>query len=222
MLPRPSLSARLAALALAGAGLLASATAQTPAAGSPEKLRAVARAIADQNKAFAAAPPVSSAAPGTAYGFEFAGLSAPRIPMTAFKGDVVLMVNTASRCGYTPQYEGLQRLQAKYEAKGFTVVGVPSNDFGGQEPGSAEEIRTFCEANYGVTFPMTAKTPVTGKAAHPFYRWAVNELGADAQPRWNFHKILIGRDGRPIAAFASGVAPDSPKLVKAIETAITD
>jgi glutathione peroxidase len=212
--------ARFAALVLASGALLASASAQSPAAGSPEKLRAVAGALAKQTKAFASAPPISSAAPGTAYGFEFAGLSVPRIPMTAFKGEVVLMVNTASQCGYTPQYEGLQRLQATYEGKGFSVIGVPSNDFGGQEPGSAEQIRSFCEANYGVTFPMAAKTPVTGKSAHPLYRWAAAELGPEAQPKWNFHKILIGRDGKPIAAFPSGVAPESPKLVKAIEAAI--
>jgi len=217
---RPFSPSRLFVLIAAAGALAVSASAQPPAAGSPEKLRAVARALADQTRTFAAAPPISSAAPGTAYGFEFAGLSVPRIPMTAFKGEVVLMVNTASQCGYTPQYEGLQRLQATYEAKGFSVIGVPSNDFGGQEPGSAEQIRSFCEANYGVTFPMAAKTPVTGKSAHPFYRWAVAELGPEAQPKWNFHKILIGRDGKLVGAFPSGVSPESARLVSAIEAAI--
>ncbi|MHA7870957.1 MAG: glutathione peroxidase, partial [Hyphococcus sp.] len=123
-------------------------------------------------------------------------------------------------CGFTPQYAGLQALHEKYAGDGFSVIGVPSNDFGGQEPGSAAEIRRFCDLNYGVTFPMTQKSVVAGENAHPFYQWAIASLGEDAAPRWNFHKILVGRDGQAVGAFPSRVRPDSPKLENAITTAL--
>src|SRR5262249_17232280 len=121
---------------------------------------------------------------------------------------------------FTPQYEGLQQIYGEYHDRGFEVVGVPSNNFGGQEPGSAQEIQEFCALNFGVTFPMAAKTEVVGDAAHPFYRWAHARLGESAVPKWNFHKLLIGRDGRIIAAFPSAITPTSEELRGAITTAL--
>ena len=194
------------------------AHAQAPA--SPEKLRATAAATAEQARRFAAAPPAASAPEGTAWRFEFQGLSAPKIPMTAFRGDVVLVVNTASKCGYTPQYEGLQRVHETFAGQGFSVLGVPSGDFGGQELASSEEIRSFCELNYGVTFPMAAKTRVSGSQPHPFFAWAKDAYGQAATPRWNFHKILVGRDGRVLAAFPSGVSPEAREVTEAIRAAL--
>jgi glutathione peroxidase len=130
------------------------------------------------------------------------------------------VVNTASQCGYTGQYAGLETLWKSRQREGLIIVGVPSNDFGGQEPGSATEIKKFCELNYGVTFPMAAKYTVRGPGAHPFYRYSLNVLGPKAEPKWNFHKILIGKDGQPVAAFASGVTPQSAELTQAITSAL--
>ena len=126
-------------------------------------------------------------------------------------------MNTASLCGFTGQYKGLEELWRRYRDKGLVVLGVPSNDFGGQEPGSKEEIKRFCEASFDVTFPLAAKASVKGAAAHPFYRWAATERPLET-PRWNFHKYLIGRDGRLKAAFTSAVAPSDPGVIVAIET----
>jgi len=154
---------------------------------------------------------------GSAYDYGFKAIDGADMPLKGFAGKVLLVVNTASMCGFTPQYKGLQALYQKYEARGFTVIGVPSNDFGGQEPKGEKEIKTFCEGAFGVTFPLTEKAVVKGAAAHPFYQWVVATLGAGAEPRWNFHKIVIGRDGRAVAAFSSGVTPDDAALVKAIE-----
>ena len=185
-----------------------------------QRSAAVTAAVEAQRVRFAAAPPVSEADRNTAYQFEFAGLWSDRLPMTAFEGEVVLVVNTASECGFTPQYEGLQAIFDEYHARGFEVVGVPANNFNGQEPGSAEEIQEFCTLNYGVTFPMAAKTDVVGEARHPFYAWAETQLGADAVPGWNFHKLLIGRDGRLIAAFNTRVEPTAAEIRAAIEAAL--
>jgi glutathione peroxidase len=185
-----------------------------------ERTAAVRAAVQEQARLFAAAPAVGEAAPDSAYRFEFAGLWTDRVPMTAFEGDVVLVVNTASRCGYTPQYEGLQQIYTEYHAQGFDIVGVPSNNFAGQEPGSAEDIRNFCALNYGVTFPMTQRFDVIGPNRHPFYAWAQAGLGEAAVPAWNFHKILIGRDGHLIAAFPSRVTPTSGELRAAIQEAL--
>ncbi len=137
-----------------------------------------------------------------------------------FADQVVLVVNTASKCGYTPQYEGLEALNARYAERGFAVAGFPSNDFMGQEPGSEEEIREFCTLTYGVRFPMFEKTTVIGDQADAFYR-ALTEASGQA-PQWNFHKYLIARDGRFIAAFPSKITPDDPALVSAIEKALGD
>lgn len=138
-----------------------------------------------------------------------------------FGGQVLLVVNTASRCGFTPQYEGLEALHQRYAAQGFSVVGFPSNDFLGQEPGTEEEIREFCRTTYGVAFPMFEKVSVKGRDAVPFYRALAEGAGGEA-PGWNFHKYLVGRDGRVIASFGSRVKPDAPALIEAIERAIAE
>lgn len=135
--------------------------------------------------------------------------------MCDYAGKVVMVVNTASFCGNTPQYEGLERLYQKYAARGLVVVGFPSNDFGQQEPGSEKEIAEFCKMTYGVKFPMAAKTTVVGASAHPFFRQLAKAGGA--VPGWNFHKYLIDRSGARVVSFDSGVAPESPAIVSKIE-----
>lgn len=150
----------------------------------------------------------------------FDGLMGGNVNLADYRGKVVLVVNTASQCGYTGQYAGLEALWKSRQREGLVIVGVPSNDFGGQEPSSATEIKKFCELNYGVTFPMAAKYVVRGPSAHPFYRNALSILGPKAEPKWNFHKILIGKDGRPVAAFASAVTPQSAELGQAITNAL--
>lgn len=132
-----------------------------------------------------------------------------------YGGKVLLVVNTASKCGFTPQYEGLEALQRKYAARGFSVLGFPSNDFKGQEPGDEAQIQEFCTLTYGVKFPMFQKVVVTGPEATPLYRSLATATGVS--PGWNFHKYLISRDGRVVEQFPSKVTPDDPKLVAAIE-----
>lgn len=132
-----------------------------------------------------------------------------------YGGKVLLVVNTASKCGFTPQYEGLEALQRKYAARGFSVLGFPSNDFKGQEPGDETQIQEFCTLTYGVKFPMFQKVVVTGPEATPLYRSLATATGVS--PGWNFHKYLVGRDGRVVAQFPSKVTPDDPNLVAAIE-----
>ena len=132
-----------------------------------------------------------------------------------YKGKVLLVVNTASQCGYTPQYEGLEALYRKYKARGLVVLGFPSNDFGGQEPGSNKEIASFCVNQYAVEFPMFAKTAVRGAQANPLFAELARASGAE--PRWNFHKYLVDRSGRQVMSFDTKVAPGDPKLVAAIE-----
>jgi len=156
----------------------------------------------------------------TAHDFSFTALDGAALPLSRFKGKAVLVVNTASECGYTPQYAGLQKLWRAGRDRGLVVLGVPSNDFGAQEPGDEAAIGTFCSARYAVDFPMTAKQAVIGGKAHPFYRWIAGELGEAGQPRWNFHKYLIGRDGALAGAFPSSVAPESQELTAAIEEAL--
>lgn len=136
----------------------------------------------------------------------------------AYGGQVLLVVNTASKCGLTPQYEGLEALHQKYSPQGFAVLGFPSNDFMGQEPGSEAEIQEFCTLTYGVKFPMFEKVSVRGSEATPFYRALAAATGD--QPGWNFHKYLIGRDGSVVASFGSRTRPDAPEMVEAIEKAI--
>ena len=130
----------------------------------------------------------------SAYAFSFPALSGDDIRLAAFTGKPLLVVNTASLCGYTPQYAGLQELWSEFRERGLTVIGVPSNDFGGQEPGGTSEITETAHHQYGVTFPIATKAVVVGAKAHPFYKWAAEARPRDV-PRWNFHKYLIGRDG---------------------------
>jgi glutathione peroxidase len=138
-------------------------------------------------------------------------------------GRAVLVVNVASRCGLTPQYTGLERLQERYGERGFTVLGVPCNQFGGQEPGSAEEIQTFCSTTYGVSFPMTEKLDVNGPERHPLYRTLseiADEAGDAGDVQWNFEKFLVSPDGSPLARFRPTVEPESAELTAAIEAAL--
>jgi glutathione peroxidase len=164
--------------------------------------------------------PPAAAQTSSAFDHEFEAIEGGKMPLGAWRGKALLVVNTASFCGYTPQYEGLQKLWERYEAKGLVVIGVPSNDFGAQEPKSEAEILGFCKGAYNVTFPLTAKVEVKGADAHPFYRWAREVLGAGHAPGWNFHKYLVGRDGKLIAGYGSAVDPLSPQLTKAIEAAL--
>jgi len=151
----------------------------------------------------------------TAYAFSFHGLKGGDIRLADFAGKPILVVNTASQCGYTPQYAGLQQLWTRFHERGLMIIGVPSNDFGGQEPGSATEIEQTANGAYQVTFPLAAKVDVKGSSAHPFYKWAAIERLFD-QPRWNFHKYLIGRDGRIAASFPSAVEPMDARVIDAI------
>lgn len=140
----------------------------------------------------------------------------------SFRDQVVLVVNTASQCGFTPQYQGLEALWREYRGRGLVVLGVPSNDFGSQEPGSNSEVATFCEINYGVDFPLMEKQVVVGGGAHPLYRWAAGRTGPLGVPRWNFHKLLVGRDGRLVDWFSSVTAPDAGRLRAAIDKALAE
>lgn len=155
----------------------------------------------------------------TAYGFSFSGLKGGDIRLADYAGKPLLVVNTASLCGFTPQYAGLEEVWAKFKDRGFVVIGVPSNDFGAQEPGGASDIAHTAEQTYHVSFPMTAKTSVKGPNAHPFYKWAATERPADL-PGWNFHKYLVGRDGHIADAFSSRVEPTDTRVVTAIARAL--
>ncbi len=157
-----------------------------------------------------------------AYAFEFHSIQDNQpLSLGQFKGKVILIVNTASKCGFTSQYAQLEKLYLTYKDKGLVVIGVPSNDFGQQEPGSADEIAQFCQINYGVSFPLVQKESVSGKNAHPFYRWAKKILRFGTAPKWNFHKYLINREGKLVDYFYSTTAPDSKRIIKAIEKALT-
>ena len=152
----------------------------------------------------------------TAFAFSFASLDGGNLRLAEHAGKPILIVNTASQCGYTPQYAGLQQLWTRYRDRGLLIIGVPSNDFGGQEPGGRAEIDKTAHGEYGVGFPLAAKAEVKGPQAHPFYKWAALERPGDG-PRWNFHKYLIGRDGRIAAAFATEIEPTDPRVIAAIE-----
>ncbi|MFF0111225.1 glutathione peroxidase [Streptomyces prasinus] len=154
---------------------------------------------------------------------EIGALTGGSAETAQYAGQVVLVVNVASKCGLTPQYAGLERLQEQYAAKGFTVLGVPCNQFMGQEPGTSEEIAEFCSATYGVTFPMTEKVEVNGEGRHPLYERLVGFADAEGHSgdvRWNFEKFLIGRDGRIVARFSPQVEPEAAELVAAVEGAL--
>lgn len=158
--------------------------------------------------------------PRTAHEITMTTIDGRPMPLAQYKGRVLLVVNTASQCGFTPQYEGLQKLHTDYQARGLTVVGVPSGDFGGQEKATNGEIKQFCESKFGINFPMSEKSHVVGRDAHPFYRWASANLGEASVPQWNFHKYLVGRDGRLLGYYGSRVTPQSPQLTAAVEGAL--
>ena len=160
------------------------------------------------------------AAAPTLYDFNLTGLDGKPLPLDQFKGKVVLLVNTASECGFTGQYEGLEKLWMANKDKGLVIIGVPSNDFGGQEPGSAVEIGAFCQRNYGVTFPLTEKYVVKGENAVLLYQWATAQAGMLGKPKWNFHKYLFGRNGEFIDWFSGATKPTGPKITKAVEAAL--
>ena len=153
----------------------------------------------------------------SAYDFSFETLQGKPYALKDLEGQPLLVVNTASKCGFTPQYKALEAVWQEYRDKGLVVIGVPSNDFGGQEPGKHEEIAQFCELNYGVDFPMMGKVHVKGGEAHPFFKWAALEGGFLSRPRWNFFKYLVGKDGRLVDWFASMTVPNSQKIKAAIE-----
>ncbi len=156
----------------------------------------------------------------TAYDYDFTAIDGSALPMTTFRDKVVLVVNVASACGLTPQYDGLEQLYRDYRDQGLVVLGVPCNQFAGQEPGSEADIQEFCRTNFGVDFPMTSKVDVKGDGAHPFYKWAVAEVGEPAEPVWNFHKLLVGKDGTLINVFGPRTTPDDAELKAAIEGAL--
>ncbi|WP_448582602.1 glutathione peroxidase [Thermaurantiacus sp.] len=200
------------AYVLGGAALLAGVAMSVTATGRYGASEAIAQT--------AATPQPSATQARTAFDFTMTRIDGKPLPLAQFRGQVMLVVNTASMCGFTPQYDGLQKLHERYRAKGFTVIGVPSGDFMGQEYEDNAKIKEFCETRFGITFPMTEKAHVKGSRAAPFYQWARATLARNNEPKWNFHKFLVGRDGRLIAGFGSTVEPGSPELAAAIEKAL--
>jgi glutathione peroxidase len=164
---------------------------------------------------FFAATSLASAACPPLLDVKLPTLSEDAVSLCRYEGKVLLVVNTASQCGYTPQYEGLEALHRRYKDKGLVVMGFPSNDFGAQEPGSNKDIASFCEVNYGVSFPMFGKTAVAKGAVNPFYDRLAKV--SNSRPRWNFHKYLVDRRGDKVLAYPSAVEPNDPKLLKEIE-----
>jgi glutathione peroxidase len=154
---------------------------------------------------------------GNAHQFEFNTIDGNAIKMAELEGKVVLVVNTASQCGFTPQYAGLQKLHETYGEQGLVVIGVPSDNFGGQEFDTEEEVQNFTTQKFEATFPLTEISDVTGSNAHPFYQWANKEAGFLGSPKWNFHKYLIGKNGDLVQWYASTTSPDSAKVTAAIE-----
>lgn len=158
------------------------------------------------------------------YEFKPTNINGKETSLSEFKGDVLLIVNTASECGFTPQYEGLQAVYDKYKDQGFKVLGFPANNFGGQEPGTDEEIKQFCSVNYGVKFPMFSKISVKGEDQHPLFQFLTSAENPDftGDIKWNFEKFLIGKDGTLLHRFRSKIEPQSKEMTKAIEEALTD
>lgn len=153
------------------------------------------------------------------YALSANGIDGAEVALSAYKGKVALVVNVASQCGFTRQYSGLQEMYQRYGSRGFVVLGFPSNDFGGQEPGTNEEIKSFCSSKFGVTFPMFAKVAVEGGEKHPVYRYLTSATGG-AEVGWNFEKFLVDKNGRVVGRFKSSVQPDSSELTEAIEQAL--
>jgi len=152
-----------------------------------------------------------------AYDFKFKDLDGSDLNLSEFKNKVIIIVNVASQCGFTKQYEDMQRIWEQYQKKGIVIIGVPSNDFGNQEPGTNQDIKNFCQAKFGITFPMTEKVIIKGSEAHPFYLWAEKNHGKSAIPKWNFHKIIINKSGKIDQTFSSITNPSSNKFKTAIE-----
>ena len=153
----------------------------------------------------------------TIFDFKINSIRGDELSLSDFKGQTMLIVNVASKCGFTIQYDDLQKLYDNYKDKGFVVLGVPSNQFGAQEPGKNSEIKDFCETNFNITFPMTSKYDVKGDNAHPIYKWAKETYGNSTIPKWNFHKILINKDGKVEDTYASFTTPMSKKIIKKLE-----
>ncbi len=151
------------------------------------------------------------------FDFEIKDINNDKLDLSIYKNKTVLLVNVASNCGFTKQYSALQELYDRYKDKGFLVLGVPSNQFGGQEPGANSEIKDFCETNFNITFPMTSKYDVKGKNAHPIFIWAKENFGKSAIPKWNFHKILINKNGKVENTFSSFTKPMSDKIISNID-----
>ena len=152
-----------------------------------------------------------------AYDFHFKDLDGSALNLSEFKNKVIVVVNVASQCGFTKQYEDMQKIWEEYQEVGLIVIGVPSNDFGSQEPGNNKEIKNFCEAKFGITFPMTEKVKVKGEDAHEFYKWAKENHGKSAIPKWNFHKIIVNKNGKVAETFSSITNPSSNKFTKVLE-----
>lgn len=157
-----------------------------------------------------------------AYSYSFKDINEEDvINLSDYKGKTLVVVNTASLCGFTYQYDGLQKLYDDYKDEGLVVLGVPSNDFGNQESGTNSDVKEFCESTFSITFPLTEKNVVKGKDAHPFFKWSKKELGfIGGVPRWNFHKIIIGKDGNAIAGYTALTRPSSKKFISEIEKAL--
>ena len=179
--------------------------------------RATSAPIATASASTASAAPAQGGL--NVYGFTLETIDGNERSLGDFRGRVLLLVNTASECGYTPQYAGLQKLHATYEKRGFSVVAFPSNDFGGQEPGSNKEIKAFCSMKFGVTFPLFAKITVKGPNKHPLYAM-LSQTPPAGEVTWNFNKFLIGKDGTVLSRYDSDVTPDATSLVQAIEKAL--
>ena len=156
-----------------------------------------------------------------AYDFKFKDIEGSSLILSEYKGKIIVVVNVASQCGFTKQYEDMQKVWEKYKSKGVVVLGVPSNDFGKQEPGSNQEIKSFCESKFGISFPMTEKVTVKGPDAHPFYIWAKENYGNSAIPKWNFHKIIVGKNGKIVDTFSSLTNPSSKRFITSLESLIS-
>ena len=157
-----------------------------------------------------------------AHDFDFESIDGAALPMSDYSGQVVILVNTASFCGFTPQYAALQALWRDYQDRGLVVLGVPSNDFGGQEPHGESDIKDFCVTNFDIDFPMTTKQHVIGPDAHPLYKWIVSEVGENSSPRWNFHKYLIGPDGELAGLWPSRTVPNDSAIVDTLESLLRE
>lgn len=159
---------------------------------------------------------------GSAYDFEFKSIDGAPMKLSDWRGQPLLIVNSASLCGFTKQYAGLEEIWRRYERDGLVVIAVPSNDFGEQEPSPDGEIQTFCQGVFGVTFPLASKHPVVGENAHPFYKWAADAMGPTGVPTWNFHKYLVGRDGQLVRSFTTKLSPTSPEMISWIEKTLAE